>query len=153
MYSKEEAKTLRKDFWTSFGVYMKKYNKVYHQKIRWVNYNTKCKDIYFRLEATKKKAYFSVDLQHRDEGMRELFYEQFQELQLIIKDAFKYELTWLKNYESSFGDSARIYTELENVNIFNKDDWSKTFQFLEQNITDAHNFWEDFGEIFKNLEN
>lgn len=153
MYSKEEAKTLRKDFWTSFGVYMKKYNKVYHQKIRWVNYNTKCKDIYFRLEATKKKAYFSIDLQHRDESMRELFYEQFQELQMVIKDTFKYELTWLNDHESPFGNSSRIYTELENISVFNKNDWSEIFQFLEQNIIDAHTFWEDFGEIFKNLEN
>ncbi|MEN9002196.1 MAG: hypothetical protein ABF242_07785, partial [Flavobacteriales bacterium] len=36
MFSKEESKSLRKEFWTTFGVYMKKYNKVYHNKVRWV---------------------------------------------------------------------------------------------------------------------
>ena len=76
MYSKEESKSLRKEFWTSFGVYMKKYNKVYQGKINWVNYNTKCKDIYFRLDVNKKKASFSFDLQHRDSGLRELFYDK-----------------------------------------------------------------------------
>ena len=153
MYSKEETKSLRKEFWTSFGVYMKKYNKVYHGKIRWVNYNTKVKDIYFRLEATKKKAYFSFDLQHRDEGLRELFYEQFTELKAVITDSFTDELTWNPEYETPYGVSARIYTELEGVSIFNKNDWHSIFPFLERNIVAAHDFWEDFNEIFKALEN
>ena len=153
MYSKEEAKSLRKEFWTAFGVYMKKYNKVYGAKIRWVNYNTKVKDIYFRLDVTKSLAYFSFDLQHKDEGLRELFYEQFIELRGVINSSFEYELTWKPVFESEFGSVARIYTELEGVSIFNKNDWGIIFSFLEKNIVAAHDFWEEFGEIFKNLEN
>ncbi len=152
MYSKEESRALRKEFWTSFGVYMKKYNKVYQGKINWVNYNTKCKDIYFRLDVTKKKASFSFDLQHRDSGMRELFYEQFTELRGLINDSFDSVMTWDPEFETEFGTSARIYTELENVSVFNKNDWHDVFPFLEQNIVAAHDFWNEFSDIFKNLE-
>ena len=151
MYSKEESKALRKDFWTSFGVYMKKYNKEFQQKIRWVNYDTKCKDIYFRLDASKKMAFFSIDLQHRDEGLRSIFYEQLTELKAVLTDSFTQELTWDPEFETPYGISARIYVELHNVSVFNKDNWREMFQFMEQNIVDAHNFWEDYGEIFKNL--
>lgn len=153
MYSKEEAKSLRKKFWTTFGVYMKKYNKVYGAKIRWVNYNTKVKDIYFRLEVTKHKASFSFDLQHKDEGLRELFYEQFTELKAVITDSFVDELTWEQENETPYGINSSIYTELEGVSVFNKNDWLTIFPFLERNIVAAHDFWADFGEIFKNLEN
>ncbi len=152
MYSKDEAKSLRKEFWTTFGVYMKKYNKVYQAKVRWVNYNTKVKDIYFRLEVDKKKAFFSFDLQHKDDGLRELFYEQFTELKAVITDSFEDELTWEQQYETPYGINSRIYTELEGVSVFNKNDWATIFPFLERNIVSAHDFWEDFGEIFKNLE-
>lgn len=152
MYSKEESRSLRKEFWTSFGVYMKKYNKVYQGKINWVNYNTKCKDIYFRLDVTKKKASFSFDLQHRDNGMRELFYEQFTELRAVINDSFEDELTWIPEFETEYGVSARIYTELENVSVFNKNDWHDVFPFLEKNIVAAHDFWNEFSDIFTNLE-
>jgi len=153
MYSKEESKSLRKEFWTTFGIYMKKYNKVYQAKVRWVNYNTKVKDIYFRLEVDKKKATFSFDLQHRDEGLRELFYEQFEELKGVITDSFPSELTWDPDYETNYGISSKIHTELTGVSVFNKNDWATIFPFLEKNIVAAHDFWEDFGEIFKNLEN
>ena len=152
MYSKEESKRLRKDFWTSFGVYMKKYNHLYENKIRWVNYNTKCKDIYFRLDVTKKKAFFSFDIQHNDDGMRALFYEQFEELKSVITDSFEHNLTWEPNYDTDYGDVSRIYVELPNISIFNKDTWQGIFQFLEKNIVSAHDFWDDFGEIFKTLE-
>ncbi|MEN8786611.1 MAG: DUF4268 domain-containing protein [Flavobacteriales bacterium] len=152
MYSKEESRSLRREFWTSFGVYMKKYNKVYQGKINWVNYNTKCKDIYFRLDVTKKKASFSFDLQHRDTGMRELFYEQFTELKAVINDSFENELTWVSEFETEYGTSSRIYAELENVSVFNKNDWHDVFPFLEKNIVSAHEFWNEFSDIFTNLE-
>ena len=152
MYSKEESRSLRREFWTSFGVYMKKYNKVYQGKINWVNYKTKCKDIYFRLDVTKKKASFSFDLQHRDTGMRELFYEQFTELKAVINDSFENELTWVSEFETEHGTSSRIYTELENVSVFNKNDWHDVFPFLEKNIVSAHEFWNEFSDIFTNLE-
>ena len=153
MYSKEESKSLKKEFWTTFGVYMKKYNKLYENKIRWVNYKTTCKDIYFRLDADKKKAYFSIDLQHRDESIRALFYEQFTELKAVITEEFKSKLTWEEECETYYGTFSRIQTEIPNVSIFNKNNWQEMFQFLEQNIVNAHDFWEDYGEIFKNLEN
>ena len=152
MYSKEESRSLRREFWTSFGVYMKKYNKVYQGKINWVNYNTKCKDIYFRLDVTKKKASFTFDLQHRDTGMRELFYEQFTELKAVINDSFENELTWVSEFETEYGTSSRIYAELENVSVFNKNDWHDVFPFLEKNIVSAHEFWNEFSDIFTNLE-
>lgn len=152
MYSKEESRSLRREFWTSFGVYMKKYNKVYQGKINWVNYKTKCKDIYFRLDVTKKKASFSFDLQHRDTGMRELFYEQFTELKAVINDSFENKLTWDPEFETEHGTSSRIYAELENVSVFNKNDWHDVFPFLEKNIVSAHEFWNEFSDIFTNLE-
>ncbi|MEN8957704.1 MAG: DUF4268 domain-containing protein [Flavobacteriales bacterium] len=151
MFSKEESKSLRKEFWTTFGVYMKKYNKVYHNKVRWVNYNTKCKDIYLRLDVDKKKALFSIDIQHKDEGMRGIFFEQFQELRAVITESFPQELIWEPDYFNEFGELSRIYVELPNVSVFNKNTWQETFQFMEKNIVAGHDFWEDFGEIFLNL--
>lgn len=151
MYSKEESKSLRKEFWTTFGVYMKKYNKVYHNKIRWVNYNTRCKDIYLRLDIDKKNAFFSFDIQHKDEGMRAIFYEQFQELKAVITESFEHKLTWDPLYYNEFGELSRIYVELPNVSVFNKNTWQESFQFMEKNIVSGHDFWEDFGEIFLNL--
>ena len=88
MYSKEETKKLKRDFWTSFGVYMKKHNVRLGKKINWVNYNTKIKDIYFRLNVTNKKATFYIEIQHKDLDIREIYYEQFTELKKVLESNF-----------------------------------------------------------------
>jgi hypothetical protein len=83
--------------------------------------------------------------------MRAIFYEQFQELKAVITESFEYKLTWEPLYANEFGELSRIYVELPNVSVFNKNTWQESFQFMEKNIVSGHDFWEDFGEIFLNL--
>ena len=56
---------------------MVKYQSVTGSKVNWINYNTGVKNIYFRLEVDQHSARVFIDLQHKDEDIRELFYEQF----------------------------------------------------------------------------
>lgn len=153
MYSKEEVRLLKTEFWTSFGKYMKKYNTIYHNKVNWVNYNTKVKDVYFRLTADKKRATFAIELQHKDAGIRELFYEQFTELKTVLNDSFENQLTWDAVAFNDFGvEISTIGCELENISIYNKDTWKNIFLFFEKNLINAHDFWLDFNEVFEQLE-
>jgi hypothetical protein len=132
---------------------MKKYNSVYVNKVNWVNYNTKVKDVYFRLGADKKKATFAIELQHKDSGIRELFYEQFTELKNVITDSFEHELYWEAETYNDFGfEISRIGCEIENISIYNKDTWKAIFVFFEKNLIAAHDFWRSFNEIFEELE-
>lgn len=153
MYSKEETKKLKRDFWTSFGVYMKKHNVRLGKKINWVNYNTKIKDVYFRLNVTNKKATFYIEIQHKDLDIREIYYEQFTELKKVLESNFETPLTWESLTTNDFDlIVSRIGLEKHQVNIFDKNTWKEAFLFLENSIVAAHNFWEDFIDIFKQLE-
>jgi len=153
MFTKEEKKAIKTEFWTSFGVYMRKHNKEFG-RVHWVNYKTKIKDLYFRLDLTSKKATFSIDLQHVDDGIRELFYEQFTELKVVLHDAVGEELIWDEIVFNEFEKPvSKIHVELENVNIYNKNDWQEVFGFFEKRIVGLHRFWLDFNEIFIQLQN
>ncbi|MCO6500279.1 MAG: DUF4268 domain-containing protein [Vicingus serpentipes] len=152
MYTKEEKKNINTEFWNSFGVYMKKHNKQYG-RIRWVNYRTNIKDLYFRLNITQQKAVFSIELQHSDDGIRELFYEQFVELKTVLNASVGKELIWEDIKFNQFNHPVScIYQELPNVSIYNKEDWQTAFQFFEKRMVGLHDFWIEFGEIFKQLE-
>lgn len=153
MFTKEEKKAIKTEFWTSFGVFMRKHNKEFG-KVHWVNYKTKIKDLYFRLEFTPEKACFSIDLQHVDDGIREIFYEQFTELKVLLHDAIGEELIWEEVVFNEFEKPiARIYIEKTNVNLYNKNDWQEVFLFFEKRIVGLHRFWMDFKEIFLQLQN
>jgi len=153
MYTKEEKKNINTEFWNSFGVYMKKYNSKYG-RVRWVNYRTNIKDVYFRLNFTRTNALFSIDIQHHDDGIRELFYEQILELKAVLRANVGEELIWEEVKLNQFNPPVScIYEELPNVSIYNKDNWQSVFQFFEKRMVGTHEFWLEFQEIFKQLEN
>jgi Domain of unknown function (DUF4268) len=152
MFTKNEKKQFNSDFWNSFGLYMKKYNQRLG-RVRWVNYRTNVKDIYFRLDMTQKEAVFSIEIQHKDDGIRELFYEQFQELKTVLENSIGNDVVWEQVAFNQYNfPVSKIYIELNDVSIYNKDDWQKTFQFFEKRMVGLHEFWLEFNEVFKNLE-
>ncbi len=153
MYGKDEAKELKTLFWTSFGKYMRKHKTEYGSKIQWINYKTGVKDIYFRLDADKRTAKVCVDLQHRDEGIRELFYDQFLEVKTVFSDMTGQDWVWLKDYTNEYGHSmSRLFVELEGVNMYNKDHWAGIFTFYENALVGLDEFWNEFKDLFKNLQ-
>lgn len=153
MYTKEEKKAIKTEFWTSFGVYMRKYTSQYG-KVHWVNYKTKIKDLYFRLEFTEQEAYFAIDFQHKDDGIRELFYEQLTELKVVLEEAIGEPLEWTELCFNEFNQPiSRISISLTGVNLYNKGDWQKVFLFFEKRMVGLHQFWIDFKEIFIQLQN
>jgi len=152
VYRKEEKRLIKTEFWIAFGVYMKKHNKEFG-RVKWVNYKSHVKDIYFRLDFTEKKASFSIELQHRDDEIRELFYDQFKELKTMLTSSVEDDLVWEPLVFNKFDNPiSRISCELPKVRLYNKDNWSEVFQFFESNMVGLHRFWTNFGLIFKQLE-
>lgn len=152
MFSKEEAKELTTLFWTSFGKYMNKHKPQYAKNIKWVNYKTGVKDIFFRLNADKNSASVSIEIQHEDAFIRSLFFEQFEELQTLFKGIVG-EWTWEKETFNNMGiPSSKIFiNHQQKVNIYLKDTWADCFKFFELNMVKLDEFWSEFNEIFKNL--
>lgn len=151
MYSKEEKKNFKIEFWNKFSVYMRKHTQK-HGIINWSNYKTKIKDLYFRLDFNETEARFSIELQHPD-SIRELFYEQFTELKVLLEKALGTPLVWEELYINEYDKAiCRIYVVLPDVNLFNKDDWKKVTDFFENKMVKLHVFWMEYREIFKNLE-
>lgn len=153
MFSKEEAKELTKLFWTSFGKYMGKHQSFHGKHIKWVNYKTGVKDVYFRLRADAKHAELTIDIQHKDDSIRKLFYEQFTELRRIFTDLVG-EWIWEEDIYNEAGQQvSKIYLPYDQkINIYLKDTWADCFHFFEENMVKLDAFWAEFCDIFKELE-
>ena len=78
MFSKNEKKEMRVLFFTSFGKYMSNELSSNGKKIKWLNYPTKIKGIHFKLHCDKNHASIFIDIQHKDEEIRKLFFDQFK---------------------------------------------------------------------------
>lgn len=152
MYSKEEVKELKLSFWNHLEEQLKKQKNPFGTKVNWMNYGTGFKDLYFRMEADESGVRLCIDLQFKDEGVREVFYEQFEEFKNILEENFK-DLIWHKDFIHANGKTiSRICIEKTGVNIYNRKDWDKMHLFLKVNFKKLDEFWNDFKDVFVALK-
>lgn len=150
MYSRQEAGLIRKNFWTSFGQYMKPVLSADGETINWLNYKTGARHIFFRMDADNKQAAISVELTHPDESLRYQYFDQFLQLKTILNEELNEGWEWQKDIADEYGKSfSRIGIVLNNVNIFNTNDWPDIISFLKPRIIALDKFWSLVKESFE----
>ena len=141
MYSREEASRIKHEFWTTFGRYMNPIPSSDGTKVNWMNYHTKVKDVYFRMDAGKKSAEISISLEHPDSDLQELYFEQFLEMKDILHDTLHEEWEWQLHVPLDDGKIvSRIYKQLAGVSVFNKDHWPDLISFFKPRIIALDSF-------------
>ena len=142
MYSKQEASQLRQEFWTAFGQYMSPVLSSEGEKINWINYKTGEKDIYFRMNADNKKASIGIELTHKDTGIQELYFEQFEQLKKLLENALEEKWIWHSHICDEHGKIiSRIYTEISDVSVFKRENWAQLITFFKPRMMALDAFW------------
>ncbi|QJD98053.1 DUF4268 domain-containing protein [Mucilaginibacter robiniae] len=153
MYSKEQSSQIKQTFWTTFGQYIAPQPSAEGLRINWINYKTCIKYVNFRMQVENRSASIGIEISHPDTGIQELFFEQFQELKLVLHDALQEEWTWNLHSTGEYGKTiSRIYKELSGVSIFNRDDWPKLISFFKPRIVALDEFWSDAKYSFDALK-
>ncbi|MBX9806664.1 MAG: DUF4268 domain-containing protein, partial [Flavobacteriaceae bacterium] len=89
MYSKEETQKLKREFWVAFA---EKYPR------KWVLYDTKIKDFSFKFYVDNKKAQVLIDIEHRSDEKRKIYFEKLESLKSILEDDFVQDLVFEDNF-------------------------------------------------------
>jgi len=152
MFKRKEASRLREEFWTTFGRYMSPVPSATGLKINWINYKTTVKDVYFRMDVNRKSAVISITLEHTDDSMRELYFQQFQELKTLLYSTLEEEWDWqTHSLKADNRTMSCIYKELPGVSVFNKEQWPELISFFKPRIIALDRFWEDARYSFETL--
>jgi hypothetical protein len=152
LYTKDEASQLRQAFWTTFGQYISPQLSSEGLRVNWINYKTGLKYVYFKMDAGKHTATISIELIHPDAGIQELFFEQFAEFKNILHGYLNEDWAWELHHRDEEGKiTSRIYKQLNNVSIFNKNDWPALISFFKPRIIALDEFWNDVKDGFEAL--
>jgi len=152
MFKRQEASRLREDFWTSFGRYMSPVPSAEGMKINWINYKTTLKEVYFRMDVTQKSAIISITIEQQHAGIRELYFQQFEEMKTMLHATLEEDWEWQEHARVGEGRViSRIYKELPGVSIFNKEQWPELISFFKPRIIALDRFWEDAKYSFDGL--
>ncbi len=141
MFSKEESRRLRQEFWISFG-------KSFPRK--WILYNTKIKGLSFKFHFDTKKAFVALDIEDDLEN-RINCWEKLLALKHILHSEYVpnaiYEETF---YLENGKEISRIYVPLEHkVSIHNKNTWGIVMEFFNESMGLFEVFFEEYKEIIK----
>tara|TARA_R110002012_G_C11434126_1_gene589783 strand:- start:125 stop:553 length:429 start_codon:yes stop_codon:yes gene_type:complete len=122
MYSREEAKLVRQQFWTMFG---KRYDR------KWLLYNTKIKDVVLKFSFEDRRALVSIDIEHDETFYREYYFEKLLSLQAILKEEVSPDIILDADYVLESGKQiSRVYVMLEGVKIQKKTQWPEVYEFF-----------------------
>jgi len=121
-------------------------------KINWVNYHTRIKDIYFRMDAGPKSAMICISIEHRDPDIQALYFEQFEELKTLLHATLEESWEWRLHVIAEDGKIvSRIYKELPGASVFNRDHWSDLISFFKPRMIALDIFWENARYSFEGL--
>lgn len=144
MYSREEAQRLKQEFWVTFA-------EKHPQK--WVLYDTKIKDFSFKFYVDNKKAQVLIDIEHRNDEKRMLYFEKLESLKTILEDNFIKDLVFEKNFTLENGKIiSRIWVEKLGVGVSNKNYWDEIFDFFNEKMLALELFYLEYGDYIQDLE-
>lgn len=153
MFTRQQASVIRQEFWTTFGRYMGPVPSAEGTKINWVNYHTRVKDVHFKMEAGPRSAMIGIIVQHKDPAIQELYFEQFLELKEMLHATMEEEWTWQLHAQESDGKVVtKIFREISDVSVFNKEEWPELISFFKKRIVGLDSFWEDARYSFDALK-
>jgi len=117
----------------------------------WDAYKTGIKGLYFRI-LTQPKVTLAIDLQFKDESIRELVYDQFCELRRLLASEWNEEPLYEKNTVYISGEPlSRISVSLDSVYFYNQEEWPEILEWLEHKLVGLDSFWDTTGDILKDL--
>ncbi len=141
MFSKEESRKIRQEFWTSFGKSFPK---------KWLLYNTKIKDMSFKFSFDRKKAFVSLDIEDDRLEKRIELWEKVISLKTILTRDYIKDLEFDDSFILDNGkEISRVYIELNNVSIHNKNTWQETMEFFNENMTFFEAFFWEYQDFLK----
>ncbi|MDO9153080.1 MAG: DUF4268 domain-containing protein [Paludibacter sp.] len=135
MYSKEELKLLKKEFWEGFGVYCSLTPALKNRKSKFMLYNTKLKGVELKFDATRSGAFVILEINHPAPEKRMELYEKFELYKSLIEKDFQDGLIWNYAYIRECGtEVSRIYTHKPEIDIHRRIEWIIFYKFMSDEM-------------------
>ena len=131
MYSKDELKNLKLEFWESFAAFCEVQPYLRGRKKIWTLYDTKVKGVELKFDATREGAFVILEVNHRGEEARLEMFERLTWDKDTLETDFPEGLTWDICFVRDTGKQvARIYTSKSGIDFHRRQDWGEFFSFM-----------------------
>jgi hypothetical protein len=131
MFSKEESRRIKKEFWTKFGFFSQTKRVAMGLEKKWMTYNTGINSIILKFDFDKKLASVGIEIDANTSDEEEKYYNRFIALKSILDKKFEKPPTWNPDFKKGSEKFVhKIYHTLDNVSVFDTTCWPSVFQFF-----------------------
>jgi len=150
MFSKEEAKKLREEFWDQFKRMSSGRRARKKLPGNWMLDQTGIKALNLRFHVDREVVQVGIDLETRNMDKRIELYEKLESLKKLLEKAMDAPLVWELEYIRENGKSvSRIYLQMEGVDIYKRETWSKAHTFMYANMMKLEAFFQEYRDFLK----
>ncbi|MCH4896805.1 DUF4268 domain-containing protein [Marinilabiliaceae bacterium JC040] len=151
MYTKEEEKDIKREFWEEFRRYCKQ-NKI---RRRWLLNHISVSSSQLKFDANREKAVVGIQVDHKKISKKHLIFSYWEAYKVIIEDSMGESLIWDKEYLSNDNRFVSFaYFKLDGVNFLNKNDWEKIFKFFAEKMIKIEDMYYEVGDsIVESIKN
>lgn len=143
MYSKEEARRVKADFWVGFAESTTR---------KWILYDTKIKDVAFKFYIDNKKAQVSLEIEPKNEELRIIYFQKIESLKELLLEYLP-DVIFEQDYYLLNGKVlSKIWVEIDNVSVNKKDSWQTVFDFFIEKMNAFELFYYEHEDYIKDLE-
>ncbi|MFO7668914.1 MAG: DUF4268 domain-containing protein [Bacteroidales bacterium] len=150
MYSKEESKELREEFWIQFKTLSGRRRRAKGLPGDWILTRTGVKALNLRFHVDNEVAQVGIDLETRNMDKRIELFEKLESVKKILEEVMKTPMIWELEYIRENNKSvSRIYLQKEGVDIYDKKTWPAAHQFMYDQMMKLESFYQQYRDFFK----
>ncbi len=143
MYSKEEVKALRLEFWQKLANRTRRLPGQKGRKRLWIFANTGIRGLDLRFDVGREKVIVALEINHRMEDKRLELYEKLEAAKKPFEEAFGGPLIWDYLYtKENVREVCRVYVENPG-DMHDRENWPRMQFFMIDNMIRLEKaFWE-----------
>jgi hypothetical protein len=136
VYTKEELKELKLQFWAGFRQFVQNHPDPEIKRKRWLLNDTGVSGVAFRFDFDRQNAFVMIELQHKNETRRLKTFEILEQYKVVLEEGFPDELHWdfYHKREDNGQEVCRIYRSLGNVDFHRQNQWIEVYNFFIENM-------------------
>jgi hypothetical protein len=150
MYSREEAKIIRQEFWDRFNSLSAKKRAAKKLPGKWMLNHTGIRALNLKFHVDNQVAQVGIDLETRNMDKRIELFEKLEAVKKLLEQAMGGPMQWELEYIRENGKSvSRICTEIEGVDIYDRTTWKKAHDFMLDKMMRLELFYREYQDYFK----
>lgn len=150
MYSKDELKRLKIEFWESFAAYCEVQPYLRNRHKIWTMYNTKVKGVELKFDINRTGVSVVLEINNRREEQRHEMFEKLTWYKESLEKDFTDGLVWDECFIRETGNKvARIYCRKEGPDFHRREDWGALFSFMARKMFILENNFMGIAEYLR----